>query len=100
MVIILAGYIYISNNPAVIDRISNQSGSQPVTTPTGPPGSVTSPNNTVKLAAFNIQIFGTSKAGKPEVMEVALEPSGTSILLLSRISGTLLRQLYQPSEIP
>ncbi len=70
MVIILAGYIYISKNPAVIDGIPNISGIQPVTTPAGPPGSITSPNNTIKLTAFNLQIFGTSKADKPEVMDV------------------------------
>ena len=70
MVIILAGYIYISENPAVIDGIPNQPDNQPVTTPTVTPATNTSPNNTVKLAAFNLQIFGTSKADKPEVMEV------------------------------
>nr|WAH99913.1 MAG: endonuclease/exonuclease/phosphatase family protein [Candidatus Methanoperedens sp.]WAI00067.1 MAG: endonuclease/exonuclease/phosphatase family protein [Candidatus Methanoperedens sp.] len=70
MVIILAGYIYISENPAVIDGIPNQPDSQPVITPTGPPATNTSPNNTVKLAAFNLQIFGTTKAGRPEVMDV------------------------------
>jgi hypothetical protein len=70
MVIILVGYIYISKNPAVIDGIPNQPDSQPVTTPADSPATVTSPNNTIKLAAFNLQIFGTSKAGKIEVMKV------------------------------
>lgn len=70
MVIILVGYLYISKNPAVIDGIPNVSGSQPVTKSAVPPGSITSPNNTVKLAAFNLQIFGSSKADKPEVMKV------------------------------
>ncbi len=70
MVIILAGYIYISKNPTVIDGIPNKPDKQPVITPAGPPATVTSLNNTVKLAAFNLQIFGTTKAGKPEVMEV------------------------------
>ncbi len=70
MVIILVGYIYISENPAVIDGIPNKPDSQPVITPAGPPTTNTSPNNIVKLAAFNLQIFGTTKAGKPEVMDV------------------------------
>ncbi len=70
MVMILVGYIYISNSSAVIDKIPNKSDKQPAATPAVTPGIVTSPNNTVKLAAFNLQIFGTSKADKPEVMGV------------------------------
>ena len=70
MVMILAGYIYASENPAAIDKISNITEKHPAATPAVTPATVTSPNNTVKLAAFNLQIFGTSKADKPEVMEV------------------------------
>ncbi len=70
MVTILVSYIYISKNPAVIDGIPNKPDSQPVITPAGPPAANTSQDNTVRLAAFNLQIFGTTKAGKPEVMEM------------------------------
>ncbi|KPQ43994.1 MAG: Endonuclease/Exonuclease/phosphatase family protein [Candidatus Methanoperedens nitroreducens] len=70
MAIILVSYLYISKNPTVIDGIPNQPDSQPVTKPAGPPATNISPNTTVKLAAFNLQIFGTSKADKPEVMDV------------------------------
>ncbi len=59
--------VYISKNPTVIDKITNKADVPPVATPGGPPVTVES---TVKLAAFNIQTFGTTKASKPEVMEV------------------------------
>ncbi len=70
LLIIVVGYIYISKNPYVIDRIPNRPASQPVSTPAGTSVTNASPNNIVKLAAFNLQIFGTTKAGKPEVMDV------------------------------
>ncbi len=70
LLIILAGHIYIPKNPALIDGIPNKPDSQPVITPAGPPTTITSPNNTVKLAALNLQIFGITKAEKPEVMDV------------------------------
>ena len=70
MVMILAGFLYASNSSAVIDKIPNKTDKQPSATPAITPATVTYPNNTVKLAAFNLQIFGTSKADKPEVMDV------------------------------
>lgn len=70
LLMILVGYIYVSKNPAVFDGISKKTDNQPVITPAGPPATNTSQNNTVKLAVFNLQIFGTTKAGKPEVMDV------------------------------
>ena len=70
MVMILAGFLYASNSSAVIDKIPNKTNKQPSATPTITPATVTYPNNTVKLAAFNLQIFGTFKANKPEIMEV------------------------------
>ena len=70
MVMILAGFLYTSNSSAVLDKTPNKADKQPAATPTITPATVTSPNNTVKLAAFNLQIFGTSKADKPEVMGV------------------------------
>jgi deoxyribonuclease-1-like protein len=75
MVIILAGYIYIFKNPTVIDKFSIATGRQQelagrgnisgtVTT------STTTTKDTLKLSGFNLQIFGTTKASKPEVMAV------------------------------
>lgn len=70
MVLILLGALYIYENPAVIDKIPNKSDKQEAATPAVTPITNTSPNNTVKIAAFNLQIFGTSKAGNPKVMDV------------------------------
>ena len=70
MVMILVSYIYISNSYAVIDNIPNKADKQLPATPAVTSATVTNPNNTVKLAAFNLQIFGTSKADKPGVMDV------------------------------
>lgn len=83
MLLLLIAFIYIKN-PTVIDKFPVVTGKQPeptVTTPSVtpivsitpivseiPPSTVT--NGTIKLAAFNLQIFGTTKAGKPEVMGV------------------------------
>lgn len=66
MVMILVAALYIYQNPSILEKISNNSYEQPSATPI----TYTSLNNTVKFAAFNLQIFGTSKADKPEVMEV------------------------------
>jgi deoxyribonuclease-1-like protein len=66
MVLILIGALYIYENPSLLDRIPNKPDKKPVTTPIVTP----IPNSTVKLAAFNLQIFGTSKAGNLEVMDV------------------------------
>jgi len=62
--------LYLCGIVPIIDGIPNQPSNQPITTPAVPPAINTSPDNTVKLAAFNLQIFGASKAGKPEVMAV------------------------------
>lgn len=70
MLIILVGYIQISNSSAAINIIPNKADKPPASTPTVTPITDPSPNNTVKLAAFNIQIFGITKAEKPEVMEL------------------------------
>ncbi len=65
---LLAVYIYIKK-PAIIDNIP--AGSHPETTPTPTPVmTATASDGTIKLAAFNLQVFGTTKADKPEVMEV------------------------------
>ncbi len=77
------GYIYLKN-PTVIDKFAVVTGKQPeptITTPAVTPivsitpivseiPSSTVTNGTIKLAAFNLQVFGTTKAGKPEVMGV------------------------------
>jgi hypothetical protein len=70
-------FIY-HKNPTVIDNDPIAPGKQPEPTATISPEpkstpqipSSTTDNNTIKVAAFNLQIYGTSKASKPEVMEV------------------------------
>ena len=39
-------------------------------TPTTPPDNLDSSNETLQIGAFNIQVFGVTKASKPEVMDV------------------------------
>ena len=71
LLLLLLVFIYLKN-PTVIDNIPLVQGKQPE--PATPSGSMIPPtidnNGTIKVAAFNLQIFGTTKAGKPEVMEV------------------------------
>jgi endonuclease/exonuclease/phosphatase family metal-dependent hydrolase len=76
--LILIGYIYIKNS-SVIDIFPIVTGGQQELAGTSAgtgniSGTVTSSaittTDTLKLAAFNLQIFGTTKAGKPEVMGV------------------------------
>lgn len=70
---LLIGSIYI-RNPTVIDNVPIVTGnkSEPTATPT--PSSIvltpTDTNSTIKVGAFNLQIFGTTKASKSEVMSV------------------------------
>ncbi len=82
----VVGCIDTSKKPAVSDTTPSitetpeATATTPVitvTTPsiTGTPEAtptvtVTTPDGTIKLAAFNLQVFGTTKAGKPEVMGV------------------------------
>jgi endonuclease/exonuclease/phosphatase family metal-dependent hydrolase len=66
-------FIY-HKNPTVIDNVPIGNDKQPeptATTPSEPqiPSSAID-NDTIKVAAFNLQIFGTTKANKPEVMDV------------------------------
>jgi hypothetical protein len=73
LIALLFSSIYI-RNPTVIDKVPIVTGKQPEPTITPPSVSVipstTDNNGTIKVAEFNLQIFGTSKANKPEVMEV------------------------------
>jgi endonuclease/exonuclease/phosphatase family metal-dependent hydrolase len=65
-------------NPTVIDNIPIGTVKQPEPTATTSPEPTATPqiqssatnNNTIKVAAFNLQIFGTSKASKPEVVAI------------------------------
>ncbi len=86
LVFLVVGCIDTSKKSAVSDTTPSITGTTEatattpvitVTTPsiTGtteatPTVTVTSPDGTIKLAAFNLQVFGTTKAGKPEVMGV------------------------------
>ncbi len=74
--ILLLLLIGIQNNigkPAFIDtnRADNTEPNATVPTPIPIDTTTTTDNNgTIKMAAFNLQIFGTTKASKPEVMSV------------------------------
>jgi deoxyribonuclease-1-like protein len=74
LLLLIAGYIYITKNPAIIDKIPNVKGklSEPTVSPTVNTPAITTitPNSTIKVGAFNLQAFGTTKASKPEVMSV------------------------------
>lgn len=78
LLVLIFGYIYIKN-PTVIDNIPIVKGKQPeptITTPSVLPSTTvttTDNNGTIKVAAFNLQIFGTTKASKPEVMGFLLK---------------------------
>ncbi len=75
MLLLLIAFIYIKN-PTIIDKIPILTGKHPE--PTGTTPSVipivsvipSETNGTIKVSAFNLQIFGTTKASKPEVMGV------------------------------
>lgn len=77
MLLLLLAFIYLKN-PTVIDNVPILTGKQPEPTGTLPSvtpivsviPSSTDSNSTIKLAAFNLQVFGTTKAGKPEVMGI------------------------------
>jgi len=63
-------------NVSVVRRSTNTSATPPVspTDPTRPnpvDGAVT--RDTIRVASFNIQVFGTSKSRKPQVMEILAE---------------------------
>lgn len=70
-------FIY-HKNPTVIDNVPFGTGKQPEPTAMTSPEPKSTPqillsttdNDTIKVAAFNLQIYGTSKAGNPEVMAV------------------------------
>jgi hypothetical protein len=93
LLLLLIGYIYFKN-PTVIDKFPIVTGKQPepsVTTPAVTPIVSITPiiseipsskdsNGTIKLAAFNLQIFGTAKAGKTEVMKIYRRLSETIML--------------------
>jgi len=71
LLLLLIGYIYIKENPASFDRLPTVAGRQPE--PTATPLVIdTTPdsNGTIKVGAFNLQVFGTTKASNPEVMGV------------------------------
>lgn len=74
LLLLLVGYIYITKNPTALDKIPSVTGkqSEPTVSPTGtiPAITATTSDSTIKVAAFNLQVFGTTKADKPEVMEV------------------------------
>lgn len=77
MLLLFIAFLYLKN-PTVIDKFPIVTGKQPEPTVIIPsvtpivsviPPSTDS-NGAIKLATFNLQVFGTSKASKPEVMAV------------------------------
>ncbi|MFZ3059081.1 MAG: endonuclease/exonuclease/phosphatase family protein [Candidatus Methanoperedens sp.] len=66
LVLLAVGCIDTRKESAISDITPSITGT-PEATPTV---TVTTPDGTIKLAAFNLQVFGTTKAGKPEVMGV------------------------------
>ena len=75
LLVLSIAFIY-HKNPNVIDNMPIVTGKQPEPATTTSPEPKSTPqipssdNDTIKVAAFNLQIFGTTKASKPEVMEV------------------------------
>ncbi len=65
LLVILIGCI---SNPTIIDKSPIVTGKQPEPTGTIPP--LATDNEKIKVGAFNLQIFGITKASKPEVMSV------------------------------
>ncbi len=81
LILLLIGYTYIKD-PTIADRVT---GKQPEPTAAvtvtatvpkvsaAPTAAVITPDGKIKVGAFNLQIFGTAKASKPEVMGVLSE---------------------------
>lgn len=82
LLLLLTAYIYIKK-PTLTETIPGVAGNQPVPTPSAtsptvtttpatpvPSVTVTASDGTIKVAAFNLQVFGVTKAEKPEVMDV------------------------------
>ncbi len=63
--VFLIGYII---NPTIIDKSQIVTGKQ--MEPTGTIPSLVTDNEKIKVGAFNLQIFGITKASKPEVMSM------------------------------
>ena len=67
-------FIY-HKNPTLIDNFPKVTGKQPELAVTSPepkstPSTSVITNDTIKVGAFNLQIYGTSKASKPDVLAV------------------------------
>jgi deoxyribonuclease-1-like protein len=77
LLLLLIAFIY-QKNPAVIDNFPIYPNKQPESVAITSPEPTSTPqlsssvitNDTIKVGAFNLQIFGTTKTGKPEVMDV------------------------------
>jgi deoxyribonuclease-1-like protein len=70
LLLLFAGYIYAIKNPSIIGKIPKVTGKLSEPTSTAPVVTVTTSDGTIKVGAFNLQAFGTTKASKPEVMGV------------------------------
>ncbi len=74
LLLVGAGYVSITKNPAKIDNLNANEQPKPTATPIvtaiPPIITATTPDSKVKVGAFNLQAFGTTKGNKPEVMGV------------------------------
>ncbi len=79
LLLLLIAFIYFKN-PIIIDKTPIVTGKQPEPIATSPEvrsiqsqiasSAVIGSNGTIKVGAFNLQIFGTTKASEPEVMKI------------------------------
>jgi hypothetical protein len=70
LLLLFACYVYAIKNPGTISKIPKVTGKLSEPTATAPAVTVTTSDSTIKVGAFNLQAFGTTKASKPEVMGV------------------------------
>ncbi len=68
LLVLFIGFFY--NNPTIIYNVTGKQP-EPIATPSVIPSITTSPSNSkITVGAFNLQVFGTTKASNLEVMEV------------------------------
>lgn len=88
---------------ATAEGVTTSSPTTSVPTPTDvQPTYTQSPADTVRIGAFNIQVFGTSKASKPEVMDILAKVIRTyDVVAIQEIrdsSGTALPALVDAAN--
>ena len=74
-----------------LDRLTHPAPPQRAAVNPTPPPAPTANGDTIKIASFNIQVFGTSKLEKPQVMDVLARLPAGSTWWPSRKSGPRTR---------